>query len=469
MLYHKLNLLAYLTQGYTPFFSDTTKSNEKKNLLSLSPNISIIDKIAAQKELEAIYKELGDTDIKQCFEALIDKDQSVYITQEVLIDIYQNNTSEVFNIPLEELLPIVKEDSLSKLLQEQSIQTNTLCPQTLENHYPLFSLLAYFEKWSNTLKNSNLSAIDLLKAYGLLKYNFELGHLSKKTTLQYLDVLQSIIQQRYISLEQFISALLLAKQFDKHPINYLESAIVPLEESFLNKALDLTLDPLEIINMDPIWAEEDLFSLANSIEEQLKKTYNNTDHYALEAFDTSKLKDQGLSLHLLKQSQQLYQQIFLPIVKKYGVQDYFSMDYSQRSYSTAMDEKEYPGVFFNKVADFVKKHKIDLKSNELVLFYHKNLLLTDSHIYWVEKSFFTSKIKTLKGEEIKVQTKVDFTCNYVKIVLQGVTLNEVELQKERVNYTKDLTDLEKSQIKELFKVDFSAIKKVFKDFFESCS
>lgn len=469
MLYHKLNLLAYLSQGYTPFFSNTTKSNEKKNLLSLTTHISVIDKIAAQKELEAIYKGLRSTEIKQCLKNLMYKNQNVYATQEVLIDIYQSNTLSVFNTPLQELLPIELEDPLSKLLEQQSIHTTTLCVQTLEKHYSLFSLLAYFEKWSNTLKNSNLSAIDLLKAYELLKYNFELGHLSKKTTLQYLDVLQSVIQQRYISLKQFLSALLLAKQFEKHPINYLGSAIIPLEESFLNKALDLALDPLEIINMDPIWGKEDLFSLANSIKEQLKKTYNNTDKNALESFDTSKLEDQGLSLPLLKQSQQLYQQIFLPLIVKYGLQDYFSMDYSQRSYSTAEDEKEYQGVFFSKVADFVKKHKIDLRPSELVLFYHKNLLITDSHIYWVEKSFFTSRIKTIKGEEIKVQTKVDFTCNYVKIVLQGVTLNEVELQKERVNYTKDLTELEKSQIKELFKVDFSAIKKVFKDFFDSCS
>ncbi|MHC5353945.1 DUF1266 domain-containing protein [Myroides sp. LJL115] len=469
MLYHKLNILAYLTKGFIPTINKTAKSSDKNDFLSLTTSISIIDRIAAKKELEHIYKQLKPQEIKQHLEDLIYKNQSVYTAQEVLIDIYQNNTTRVFTTPLEELLPIEQQASFSQLLKQQNIQTNALCTHTLENHYSLFSLLAYFEKWSNTLKNSNLSAIDLLRAYELLKYNFELGYLSQKATLQYLDVLQSVIQQRYISLQQFLSALLLAKQFDKYPINYLESAIVPLEEFFLNKALDLTLDHLEIINMDPIWGKEYLFSLANSIEEQLKKTYNNTDKNLLEDFDTSKLKDQGLSLHLLKQSHQLYQQIFLPIVKKYDLQDYFSMDYSQRSYSTAEDEKEYPGVFFSKVADFVKKHKIDLKPSELVLLYHKNLLLTDTHIYWVEKSFFTSKIKTIKGEDIKVQTKVDFTCNYVKIVLQGITLNEVELQKERVNYTKDLTDLEKSQIKELFKVDFSAIKKVFKDFFESCS
>lgn len=469
MLYHKLNLLAYLTQGYSPNLSYTDEFTNKKDLLSITTNISIIDKIAAQKELEAIYKELEDTDIKQCFEALIDKDQSVYITQEVLIDIYKNNTTEVFNTPLEELLPIVKEDPLSKLLQEQSIQTNALCKETLENHYAFFTLLAYFEKWSDAIKNCNLSAIDLFKAYCLLKYNFELGHLSKKITLQYFDYLQGVIQKRYTSLEEFLSALLLGKQFQYYPVNYLSTAIIILDEPFLDKTLDVALDALDIINTDPIWGQEDLYLLANSIEEHLKKLPKNTEENTLEYIDLSKLHSQGLPLCLLKQSQQLYQQVFLPIVIKYGLQDYFCMDYSQRSYSTALDEKEYPGVFYSKVADFVKKHQIDLQPNELVLIYHKNMLITDMHIYLLEKSFFRSKVKTVKGKEVKIQTKVDFTSNYVKIVLQGITLNEVELQKDRVNYTRDLTDLEKGQIKELFKVDFNGIKKVFQDYFDYCS
>ncbi|MHC5202805.1 hypothetical protein ACYSNV_11515 [Myroides sp. LJL119] len=432
------------------------------------------------KDLQQNFQIENTSSALKVIAELQNPNKSKNLTNHLLIKIYLQVGSKIIDTPLQDIytnpnIEILIKDLTTTFYTNSKQHENELTEKLTNQIWPslkqnqvrnFFSLLQYMQNILPYMADVKQNALDLLNALRVIHYSFYLEYLNENQACKLWQQTTEIIFDEFKSYPSFFASLITYNQQDIYSNNYNDILLDQTHNPLIQRVINLILAPNRILKSQSNWPVDDLFELLEPLEYLQKQDHcnsNGTNNFF--SYPQASQK-QHLTIQQYNNSILAYQKIFLPISCKYGVESYFAESLQNGEFYKAGNLEIEQEDFLNRVRNFTKRHKIKLSPNQSVLFAFNSALFTDTCVYLSSKKLFFSKVKKIKWKDIKIQTSVDFTCNYLVLKVNKVKITEILLDPSRVNYTKSLTDLEKHQVKELFKKDFIGIKKTFKEFKE---
>ena len=459
------DIVCYL---YPNLFHDFSNNPTPLSSVFESPTkLCLAQRYLYEKDLKQNFHIQQKKDVVMWVDSLLKKDNPKTIINQILIQVYFHFKDHALDTPWSELIQDSFTQELIQKHTKKTLSKNLNYLQELDNKQVLefFSLLQYTHFISVDILGSSLRALDFINCFKLIHYSFLLGYLDSDLAHKLWKNTTQATEDYFDSFASFFSSLICANQQKIYSKNYGDIILEDINNPLIKRVINLILDPNTIIKSLGPWPVDNLFQYLNRIELlEYQNLYSKDDlDYII---DFKAYNSYGYNKTEFHNSYLLYNFVFLPLAKKYHVTHYFNNSVTNGEFYKADNYSEQAGEFVNKTKRFLKKHSIKLKEQETVLFYFKTALITDRNIYLLHKGLFSSKIESIKWKEFELKTKVDFSCNFLQLKLQNITLAEIELDPSRVNYTQSLTDLEKNQVQELFKKDFTGIKNTFTEFKE---
>lgn len=331
-----------------------------------------------------------------------------------------------------------------------------------------FAFIKNFETIAKRCMHVGFQGFDDCRSVSILTSAHNVGYIDTKQTLELLNQLGEDIQPKYQNWETYLSSCILGKMYMMHGTDYSSNSYIITEQSFIEQTYGMLISPNDLFELDPIWNTEHTYDLIEDLKTLFKhlpipvendEVINDENKQLVEFLKRNKTT---LSQH--NKSCSVFEQMFLPIAKKYQVESYFYQQYTELNFARAEDDSTYLGYFWPRVNKFIDKYKLQLNKEEIPIFASKKFLFTTKKIYYLKGGMFSKKLKIKNWEDLIVTTDLDFTTSYLQLYIDNVNFAEIDLDSKRANTTKSLTSLSKEEVNHLYEQDFIGLIRTFKDF-----